>query len=102
MEYRKASNRSFDNATTLINSPLSSPMAMSTNFSSSVSSQTSQGSSSAATTPLGTPSGAPRTKSWHVPGPSTRYHKSEHARPKPTPRSSTNGQHVRNQSSLST
>ncbi|KAH0341929.1 hypothetical protein KCU83_g9460, partial [Aureobasidium melanogenum] len=77
-------------------------MAMSTNFSSSVSSQTSQGSSSAATTPLGTPSGAPRTKSWHVPGPSTRYHKSEHARPKPTPRSSTNGQHVRNQSSLST
>ncbi|KAH0340027.1 hypothetical protein KCU81_g6924, partial [Aureobasidium melanogenum] len=77
-------------------------MAMSTNFSSSVSSQTSQGSSSAATTPLGTPSGAPRTKSWHVPGPSTRYHKSEHARPKPTPRSSTTGQHVRNQSSLST
>ncbi|KAH0361835.1 hypothetical protein KCU65_g8459, partial [Aureobasidium melanogenum] len=103
MEYRKASNRSFDNATTLINPPPhSSPMAMSTNFSSSVSSQTSQGSSSAATTPLGTPSGAPRTKSWHVPGPSTRYHKSEHARPKPTPRSSTSGQHVRNQSSLST
>lgn len=102
MEYRKASNRSFDNATTLITSPLSQPMAMSTNFSSSVSSQTSQGSSSAATTPLGTPSGAPRTKSWHVPGPSTRYHKSEHARPKPTPRSSTTGQHARNQSSLST
>ncbi|KAG9666273.1 hypothetical protein KCU95_g18223, partial [Aureobasidium melanogenum] len=103
MEYRKASNRSFDNATTLINPPPhTSPMAMSTNFSSSVSSQTSQGSSSAATTPLGTPSGAPRTKSWHVPGPSTRYHKSEHARPKPTPRSSTTGQHVRNQSSLST
>lgn len=75
---------------------------MSTNFSSSVSSQTSQGSSSAATTPSGTPSGAPRTKSWHVPGPSTRYHKSEHARPKPTPRSSTTGQHARNQSSLST
>ncbi|KAI4717670.1 hypothetical protein E4T48_06124 [Aureobasidium sp. EXF-10727] len=75
---------------------------MSTNFSSSVSSHTSQGSHSA-TTPLGTPSGgAPRNKSWHVPGPSTRYHKSEHARPKPTPRSSTTGQHARNHSSLST
>ncbi|KAI5195681.1 hypothetical protein E4T39_08135 [Aureobasidium subglaciale] len=77
-------------------------MAMSTSFSSSVSSQTSQGSQSAAT-PLGTPSGLARNKSWHVPGPSTRYHKSEHARPKPIPRSSTNtNQHVRNQSSLST
>ncbi|KAI5245422.1 hypothetical protein E4T42_06787 [Aureobasidium subglaciale] len=77
-------------------------MAMSTSFSSSVSSQTSQGSQSAAT-PLGTPSGPARNKSWHVPGPSTRYHKSEHARPKPVPRSSTNTQqHVRNQSSLST
>ncbi|TIA47312.1 hypothetical protein D6C79_04712 [Aureobasidium pullulans] len=75
-------------------------MAMSTSFSSSVSSQTSQGSQSASTTPSGPPSGAPRTKSWHVPGPSTRYHKSEHARPKPTARSSTQ-QHIRNQSSLS-
>ncbi|CAD0084339.1 unnamed protein product [Aureobasidium vineae] len=101
MEYRKAANRSLDNATTLINPPYSSSMATSTEFSSSVSSQTSQGSHTA-TTPLGTPSGAPRTKSWHVPGPSTRYHKSEHARPKPTPRSSATGQHVRNHSSLST
>jgi len=76
-------------------------MAASTNFSSSVSSHASQGSHSV-TTPLGTPSGPARTNSWRVPGPSTRYHKSEHARPKPTPRSSTTGQHVRNQSSLST
>lgn len=34
-----------------------------------------------------------------MPGPSTRYHKSEHARPKPTPRNST--QHTRNPSALS-
>ncbi|KAI4783545.1 hypothetical protein E4T52_01547 [Aureobasidium sp. EXF-3400] len=69
-------------------------MAASTNFSSSP--------SQTVTTPLGTPSGPTRTNSWRVPGPSTRYHKSEHARPKPMPRSSTTGQHVRNQSSLST
>lgn len=101
MEYRKASNRSLDNATTLINPRLLNAMAASTNLSSSVSSHASQGSLSV-TTPLGTPSGPTRTNSWRVPGPSTRYHKSEHARPKPTPRSSTTGQHVRNQSSLST
>jgi hypothetical protein len=102
MEYRKASNRSLDNATTLINPRHSSPMAASTNFSSSVSSHASQA-SQAVTTPLGTPSGPLRTNSWRVPGPSTRYHKSEHARPKPTPRSNTTGgQHIRNQSSLST
>jgi hypothetical protein len=102
MEYRKASNRStLDNATTLINLRQNPTMAASTNFSSSVSSHASQGSQSV-TTPLGTPSGPLRTTSWRVPGPSTRYHKSEHARPKPMPRSSTTGQHVRNQSSLST
>jgi hypothetical protein len=104
MEYRKASNRSLDNATTLINLRHTTLIAASTNFSSSVSSQASQASqtSQTVTTPLGTPSGPTRTNSWRVPGPSTRYHKSEHARPKPMPRSSTTGQHVRNQSSLST
>jgi hypothetical protein len=83
-------------------------MAMSSSFASSVSSQGEQ--SVTSTTPQGTPLGAQgtpsggvtRTKSWHVPGPSTRYHKSEHARPKPVPRCSTNSQqHARNQSSTS-
>lgn len=97
MERRRAS-KPCSNAPTLITDRNTETRKMA--LSSSLSSSVSSAGSSSASASTSTPSGVARTKSWHVPGPSTRYHKSEHARPKPTPRSST--QHVRNQSSLST